>query len=927
MKLSRYMHAIFLMVCLLMILIGCSGGSKNPIQPVSDDPSDQTFFSETGNDLQARQQIAVYDAVIDKDAGTFEITPVDREGSFHFPLSQLVPNVLQITGYGFTSTFWADIKLSHPYPGSGIVGFDPRVIAIVPANLSHYMYYPVSNVIANNDIVLEPDGYTKMYDNLGGSITGNTNPFKSYFTSQPYHAWMSSGMTQDTKRWNLYLGAFEGSLNFKLVVDVCTNYPNPPQQVVDNAPEPVKLSLEIADGLLSDGGSATVTATFLDWQGPDEIICKVEAPDLFTGAVELFYSSDGPNPNEYVFTGEITNQLGADVGEYGVLLAAWDTVAGNHVFTESVCQVGEFLLEDVSPPYLNLNPLDISTQGNYAYIAGGETGLHIIDISDPFNPQWFNTVDVDYATYVYVSGDYAYVGGGMKLGIIDINPPESAYEVNYVWLGWGSIADVYVANGYAYLANNSTGLEIIDIDPPQTAQRVKIVDTSGEASAVVVSGEYAYVADGSSGLQIIDIVPPSTASVIKTVATPGYAIDLDYSVGYVYVSDGSPGFPVIDVDPPSTASIVHNVNTGAAVANIDISGTIAFGTGYDDFFYIIDISTPESAYVMNTVETGGWPTQTDFSGEYAFVANYYTGLQVIDIVPPESAFIVSTLDSMGSPEGFCVADGYAYVADSYDGLKILDIDPVESTHIVKIVDTPVEAIDVSIANGYAYVADYEGGFHIIDIDPIESAYIVNSIETPDDAVAVDVKDGYAYLSVSNTGLAVIDIDPAETASIVHTVPLLGRSWHLDISGNYAYVANKNYGLQIIDITIPESAFVLHCVDTMAEAHDVHADGRYAYVTDPYNGMHIVDIEDPASAYVVNTVILEYCYGVFASGSFAFVTLSSEYDDLAIIDVSDPDNAEQVTSFDVVGLAEYVRISGNYAYVASSDGGFRIIKLW
>ena len=43
----------------------------------------------------------------------------------------------------------------------------------------------------------------------------------------------------------------------------------------------------------------------------------------------------GPHPDEYVFTGAISNDLGAVAGSYDVLLAAWDDNVGNHVFKET----------------------------------------------------------------------------------------------------------------------------------------------------------------------------------------------------------------------------------------------------------------------------------------------------------------------------------------------------------------------------------------------------------------------------------------------------------------------------------------------------------------------------------------------------------------------------------------------------------------
>ena len=289
-----------------------------------------------------RDVVAVYDAVIDQTAKTFILTPVERDIQYHFPLTQLYPNVLQITEYGWLPNFWADILLKHPTPGMEIDGFDPRVIAIIPANPGVSFSYPTLDVNANNSVVLEPDGYTRLYDNLGGSIPGNANPFKAYFKDQPYRVWSGTGVTEETQRWQMKLTGFGGPLQYKLVVDVSSNYPNPPQPRVDNAPEPVKIDAKVCRGLTSGGGLAYISVTLLDWQGQSGIGgVQVEAPDIFDSIVSLAYSGQGTNPNEYVYSGTITNSQLAPEGEYRILITTWDQVTDFHMYNEFTAVVSD----------------------------------------------------------------------------------------------------------------------------------------------------------------------------------------------------------------------------------------------------------------------------------------------------------------------------------------------------------------------------------------------------------------------------------------------------------------------------------------------------------------------------------------------------------------------------------------------------------
>jgi len=363
---------IVVSMMLVIALASCSGSSKNqlPIEP--NIQSNDSQLSLGTEDTSGRSILAVYDAMIDPIAKTFTAAPAERIADYHFPLTQLYPNVLQIVGYGWTPNFWADIKLRHPYPGSGIDGYDPRVIAILPANPGVSFNYPNLNAIGNNKALYDPDGYTKLFDNLGGSIAGNTNPFKAYFKDQPYRVWSSTGVTQETQRWNLNLAGFGGSMQYKLVVDVSTNYPNPPTPGTDNAPEPVQIDAVIGDGLTSEGGDATIEVTLFDWQGQESIgDVKVEAPDIFNGIVLLQYDCPGPNPYEYVYTGTISNDFLAPEGAYKLFVSAHDKL------NDILCIYDEF----------TVNVIYVSYNGNliWAKRAGGsmyEDGYAVTTLSD-----------------------------------------------------------------------------------------------------------------------------------------------------------------------------------------------------------------------------------------------------------------------------------------------------------------------------------------------------------------------------------------------------------------------------------------------------------------------------------------------------------------------------------------------------------------
>jgi hypothetical protein len=913
---------------LALVISSCSGSSKSPLSPIDtyihDNPlpGDIDSTSEVNRDV-----LSVYDAVIDPVSQTFAVTPIDRSSQYHLPLTQLYPNTLTIIDYGFTPHFWADIRLKHPLPGSGIDAFDPRVIAILPANAGVKFTYPVFNCVGNNRVLRDPDGYTKLFDDLGGSILGNTNPFKAYFKDEPYRRWSSTIATQEIQRWDMDLNGFGGPMQFKLVVDLSANYPNPPTPIVDNAPEPVSMKVTVGNGLSVDGGSTKVEVTFFDWQGSDEIKCKVESPDLFSGSTQLFYSGPGQNEHEYIFSGTISNDLLAQAGDHEVLLAAWDIPTGTHIFwlfNAYASGIPDNPVE-VTPPWLNFTPCDIQVQGNYAYVPGSENGFQIFNISDPLNPIWINNVNPPGGRgTLRVVGDYVYVAGDKELAIVDINPPETAHTVNTASTSEYYISGISISDGYAYVSESSTHntycFEIIDIDPPESAHVVNTIETPYDNLGVYVSGGYAYVLGDNFdySIQIIDISPPESAHVVNNVFMLGTPAEIVVSGDYAYIVN-SLGLHIMDINPPESAYIVNSIDLPPEGLGVDISGGYAYVADAFSGLQIVDIDPVESAHLVKTVETHGLAYAVDISGNYAYIANPYLGIQMADITYPQSAYLMNTIDTSGNVHGVYISGDYAFSTGS--GLKIFDIEEPELAKIIKTLYIPDLAVDIYVSDGYAYVCVAESGFHIVDVDPLESAYIVKTVDTPSSAIGVFVSGSYAYVA-DKTSIQIIDIDPPESAYIVKGVATNGTTYRVQVSEGYAFATVYETGLKIIDIDPPESSHIVKIVNTSPNVSDVYVSGDYAYVTDS-TGLEIININPPESAYIVKTVNILYASQLYVSDGYAYVGTNGQ--EFKIIDINPPESAYISGSINSIFGASDVRVADGYVYIASQ--GLRIFKLW
>jgi len=618
----------------LMGITSCSGKGTPVTQ--SEKQTDISIGLEDQGECD-RSVIGVYDARIDPMAKTFIVTPDNRSGMYHFPISNYF-NVIKIMGYGWTPNLWADIKLTHPYPGSGITVFDPRVIAIIPANPGVSFNYPVMNASANNAVVMSPDGYTKLFDTLGGHLPGNANPFKAYFKAEPYHQWSSTGAISETQRWDLNLAGFGGAMQFKLVVDISTKYSRPSTPIFDNANEPVQITARVRSGLTPDGGIAQAIATVMDWQGKYDVSVKVEAPALFDGALQLPYTGAGPGEYDLKYEASISNYKHVADGNYPVLFGAGDDVTNTYIYYETTATV-ESVLVPGTPEIIKINESnpnlvakDIAIKDQYAYITGseGETSAFcVVNIEPP---------DFPYIPYVVAS--------------IDVKTE-----------------NVDVSGDLVYTGCLDEGVRIFDTFPPEVFNQRGWVQDATDAHNIRVQGSYAYVAAGLEGLKVLNIEPPESAEVLGSFWDSGSYLGVDaINNEYVFVASLD-GLKIFNVDTEGHPTLVNEIGMGEE--QVRISGNYAYTVG--DYLQVVDITNPEAASESAHLNiSSGNGHDVCISRGYAFVTTY--GLLIFDIDPLEDAHIEAAVSLPGEKAyGIDIKGDYVYIADGDAGLCIVKV--------------------------------------------------------------------------------------------------------------------------------------------------------------------------------------------------------------------------------------------------------------
>jgi hypothetical protein len=133
-----------------------------------------------------------------------------------------------------------------------------------------------------------------------------------------------------------------------------------------------------------------------------------------------------------------------------------------------------------------------------------DEGMHIIDVTDPYDPNEVEFYPIDWGEDVWIQGDYAYVTSFHDgFFILDISDP-----ANPVRLGWINepfmFGDIAVSGdlAFALISTGDDDLRVYDVSDPNTIVELDRTVIPGDGWDIVAQGTYAYIADGITGMTI-----------------------------------------------------------------------------------------------------------------------------------------------------------------------------------------------------------------------------------------------------------------------------------------------------------------------------------------------------------------------------------------------------------------------------------------
>jgi hypothetical protein len=590
----------------------------------------------------------------------------------------------------------------------------------------------------------------------------------------------------------------------------------------------------------------------------------------------------------------------------------------------------------------------------------------IVSTNQPNQDAW----NVDYqgqlgggAFAVAVKGNYAYVGIGPRVVIVDFSIPSQPFEIGKTQPFPAIVDDIEVVGNYLYIADGQAGLRVVDISIPSDPIEIGFYDTQ-DAFRIDVSVGYAYIADRSS-LVIVNISNPAYPTYVGSYISPRDCWDVVVMGSLAYVIDYFQGLRIVNISNPYSPIEVSSYVPGGYTYGLTVVDQYAYLVNEYDGLRIVDISNPFNPHEVGICDTPGFAMDVTIIGDYAYIADGFAGLRVInisykthpveighnddpkdafnvvaygdyayivdwpfglrsiDISNPSNPVSVSRYIQQGLGEDVVIKDNYAYIASDSADLSIVDIANILKPVVVSHYFAEGFTLDVTVINNNAFIVSDLSGMYIVNISDPYNPIGISQYDTPGDAIGIKVVGNYAYIADGDAGLNIADISNLSNPTYISVFNPPGTVEAVDVSNGYAYLAVSG-GLRIVDVTDPYHPIETGFCNLQATGVGVSISGNYAYVTGSYSGLFVIDISGKNNPIEISHID--------TPGTAIDVTLSNNYAYVAdfmsgvrVINIEDPHNIFEAGYYDTVDSARGTAVIDRYIYVADGNGGVATLQ--
>lgn len=425
-----------------------------------------------------------------------------------------------------------------------------------------------------------------------------------------------------------------------------------------------------------------------------------------------------------------------------------------------------------------------------------------------------------------------------------------------------------------------------------------LANLGGGLPQLALDGGYAYLAEGSS-LTVLDISDPDqpTRKAWRSLANSAEYIHAEAlaKAGNLLIISGGRRLFAVDVTNPLQPQIAGNP------LGITPSHQLASDGG--------------QVYLLKPSSNG--------SGGVA--------IGRVNLGDPAN-LAVQALVSDPAPEyaGTIIAGGRAYIFERSGKITIYNLQSLGDPPAPAGTYNSPAAISALAAVGQTlYLADAAGGLRIINATDPQNLQDLGSY-TPATATSptgLAVSDGKAYLATSNAGTQIIAVSNPAQPALLGTISGIAGATALQVQGQQLLQAGAA-GWQLADIANPAQPTPHHVYPAITDVQDVEvAYGKVYIGGSAGSGLQILDLSDLDQPQRVGADPGLGIGSLAVRGGHVLARGDSPFG-VYSFDVSDPARPARVGFYPIPYLpldrTTGLKLSGDLAYIATTQGGLRII---
>lgn len=271
----------------------------------------------------------------------------------------------------------------------------------------------------------------------------------------------------------------------------------------------------------------------------------------------------------------------------------------------------------------------------YAFLADGNKGLEIIDISTPQKP----TLVYNYSTNGFarevnidsISGNkYLFLSDEQKgLCIMNTSNPAGTFLDTLIAYS-GGVNSSYSMNGYLYVSLRQGDIKILNLNSlPGPVYEVGSYTPLHNVEHIEISGANMYLLEGTYGIEILNISYPQTPVYLSSYNTPGDCNDLKIGNDIAYIADGLSGVCALNVGNPVLPELLSITDTESDLKGIDYSPNFMFTADYNMGAEVFNLFKPVYPEAFGYYETTYYCYSVNYFKGKVLIANGQGGLLIL----------------------------------------------------------------------------------------------------------------------------------------------------------------------------------------------------------------------------------------------------------------------------------------------------------